>query len=487
MSINMTSGEKNKGLSRDPWSSFTSKTDKNGTKSDQFPADIEEQMQLEFAIWRSGNSTREQVNMHLDERKGLATIVFPEGLSFFVYPLSVCKNVPSSNSNIQQRIHLSEMSYKVQILFLHNHGSVELSPNGSEAGCVIPGLELDLLNNQFVQVCSQPSAEHPMWSMKLIQRPASQKKIRGTLGKKLCVPLLECMKELKTTKNLTQVLEALVPFCSNYGACLQVLSNELDDQHEHNVTDDEAIRDIQMSNLDRELQARVQEQVESTARACQVSAEVVMEISKLGASILTGDEASPRTSYSNAPAATQVMWEALVKNKYLRHSKDLSSSSQGDQNPNAGYEMGGDTDGSERSWQEIAALCRSGNQKAVLEGNVLQWCSVKYLKESCAIQITIDVGAFMEDDLDLWLTGISVYSPLIVKISLKQDWGLTPFTGGYQVDAYQGAHETHDAKPSIAVTCFIPHIVKQYVTNAHKNGTGPKQLSDDGYIIGIMR
>jgi hypothetical protein len=135
-----------------------------------------------------------------------------------------------------------------------------------------------------------------------------------------------------------------------------------------------------MSNLDRELQARVQEQVESAARACQVSAEVVMEISKLGASILTGDEASPRTSYSNAAAATQVMWEALVKNKYLRHSKDLSSS-QGDQNPNAGYEMGGDTDGSERSWQEIAASCRSGNQKAVLEGNVLQWCSVKYLKE----------------------------------------------------------------------------------------------------------
>ncbi len=43
--------------------------------------------------------------------------------------------------------------------------------------------------------------------------------------------------------------------------------------------------------------------------------------------------------------------------------------------------MGGDTDGSERSWQEIAALCRSGNQKAVLEGNVLQWCSVKYLKQ----------------------------------------------------------------------------------------------------------
>lgn len=106
---------------------------------------------------------------------------------------------------------------------------------------------------------------------------------------------------------------------------------------------------------------------------------------------------------------------------------------------------------------------------------------------SCAIQITIDVGAFMEDDLDLWMTGISVYSPLIVKISLKQDWGLTPFTGGYQVDAYQGAHETHDAKPSMAVTCFIPHIVKQYVTNAHKNGTGPKQLSDEGFIIGIMR
>jgi hypothetical protein len=38
---------------------------------------------------------------------------------------------------------------------------------------------------------------------------------------------------------LTQVLEALVPFCSNYGTCLQVLSNELDDQHEHNVTDNE--------------------------------------------------------------------------------------------------------------------------------------------------------------------------------------------------------------------------------------------------------
>jgi hypothetical protein len=31
--------------------------------------------------------------------------------------------------------------------------------------------------------------------------------------------------------------------------------------------------------------------------------------------------------------------------------------------------------------QQIAALCWFANQKAVLEGNVLQWCSVKLLKE----------------------------------------------------------------------------------------------------------
>jgi hypothetical protein len=70
-------------------------------------------------------------------------------------------------------------------------------------------------------------------------------------------------------------------------------------------------------HLEREFQAKVSNQVLYAVDACQVSAEVVAEISKLGASVLTGDEDSCNTSYlihGQAPAEPTTK-EVLVKDK----------------------------------------------------------------------------------------------------------------------------------------------------------------------------
>jgi adenylate kinase len=64
------------------------------------------------------------------------------------------------------------------------------------------------------------------------------------------------------------------------------------------------ILEMQMEDLERQFQARLQEQVKSAADACQVSAERVKELSKVGASMLTGDN----------PAPTEVTAEVLVSN-----------------------------------------------------------------------------------------------------------------------------------------------------------------------------
>lgn len=122
------------------------------------------------------------------------------------------------------------------------------------------------------------------------------------------------------------------------------------------------LHELQITQPKREFQAKVSDQVLYAADACQVSAEVVAEIAKLGASMLTGDEDSCNTSYlidGQCPA------EPTTKEGFV---KDKDSKTKLPDSPVL-------------CWQEIAALCQSANQKAVLEGNVLQWCSVKYLKE----------------------------------------------------------------------------------------------------------
>jgi hypothetical protein len=106
-------------------------------------------------------------------------------------------------------------------------------------------------------------------------------------------------------------------------------SDEEDSDH---LSVHQEMLEMQMEDLERQFQARLQEQVKSAADACQVSAERVKELSKVGASMLTGDN----------PAPTEMTAEVL---------------------------------------KEIATLCLSANQKAVSEGNVLQWCSVRLLKE----------------------------------------------------------------------------------------------------------
>jgi hypothetical protein len=122
------------------------------------------------------------------------------------------------------------------------------------------------------------------------------------------------------------------------------------------------LHELQIMQPKREFQAKVTDQVLYAADACQVSAEVVAEIAKLGASMLTGDEDSCNTSYLiHGPCPA----EPTTKEGFM---KDKDSKTQLPDSPVL-------------CWQEIAALCQSANQKAVLEGNVLQWCSVKYLKE----------------------------------------------------------------------------------------------------------
>ncbi|CAK9211993.1 unnamed protein product [Sphagnum jensenii] len=219
-------------------------------------------------------------------------------------------------------------------------------------------------------------------------------------------------------------------------------SDEEDSDH---LEDHQEILEGQMDDIERQFQARLQEQVKSAADACQVSAERVKELSKVGALMLAGDN----------PAPTEMTAEVL---------------------------------------KEIATLCLSANQKAVLEGNVLQWCSVRLLKESWTVQIMIQVGAFMQDDLALWATGISLTCPLVVKISLdQQDFSRPVRPGSYRVSAYQEGleHENNpDTRCSIALTYFIPFVVTQYLENWSEtsSSTGPEEnWSDQGLLIGVMK
>jgi hypothetical protein len=89
----------------------------------------------------------------------------------------------------------------------------------------------------------------------------------------------------------------------------EILEEQMDDLETE--TDDQEIFEEQMDDLEREtdsrkrqFQASLQEQVKSAADACQVSAEWVKELSKVGASMLPGDN----------PAPTEMTEEVLVSN-----------------------------------------------------------------------------------------------------------------------------------------------------------------------------
>lgn len=76
------------------------------------------------------------------------------------------------------------------------------------------------------------------------------------------------------------------------------LEKQMDDLERE--MDDQEILEEQMDDLEKEMdkrkrqfQARLQEQVKSAADACQVSAEWVKELSKVGASMLPGDNPAP--------------------------------------------------------------------------------------------------------------------------------------------------------------------------------------------------
>jgi hypothetical protein len=345
----MTIGEKKKEKSSSNllylWSPFTSNNNdiKSSNAEYQTPADIEEQMQLDFALWRSGSTTyggssepREEAELHFDDRRAVATVGMPGGLSFLVDPPGVCKKLVA-DSDIQEWIHFSDRFYKVQVLLLHNRlQSVELSPNEQVAECTDPK-KLDLLLSNVFNAAAQEEpprtddiAEH-LWSTKL-KRLVSQKRTQEILEGKLRIPLQECMKELRSSNELAQVLEALAMFCSHYQSYLQVLSSEPagGDEEEGNQYDDRVMLEAQIQHLDRGFQALVCEQVNDAAAACQVAAQVVAEVSRLAASMLTGDGFSlPNTTYQNAAALSKRTKQVLfLKDMELSFSRDLSSSQQ---------------------------------------------------------------------------------------------------------------------------------------------------------------
>jgi hypothetical protein len=107
---------------------------------------------------------------------------------------------------------------------------------------------------------------------------------------------------------------------------------------------------------------------------------------------------------------------------------------------------------------------------------------------SYTIQIVIQVAEFMEDDLALWTTGISLTSPLVVEMALEPlDFSQTLMAGAYQVCAYQGTLETRDTEPSIALAAFIPHVVRWYLSNAQPNGAEHNKWLDHSLLIGLMK
>ncbi len=190
--------------------------------------DMEEKLQTEFALWRSGSSVyaggspqpREQAVLHFNNRRrALATIGMPEGLEFLVDPLS------ASSEYIRE-------VYKVQILSPHDRVPVEINPN-AEAD---ERLEL-LSDNLFAAQEETPRANinagpHQCSSSMKLKRTISR--AAGsmqdlTLGERLRDPLHECMKELRNAQDLAQVLEALAMFCSHY---LLQLSDQPGDQEE---------------------------------------------------------------------------------------------------------------------------------------------------------------------------------------------------------------------------------------------------------------
>ncbi len=190
--------------------------------------DMEEKLQTEFALWRSGSSVyaggspqpREQAVLHFNNRRrALATIGMPGGLEFLVDPLS-------ASSDYSREV------YKVQILSPHDRVPVEINPN-AEAD---ERLEL-LLDNLFAAQEETPrtninAGPHQCSSSMKLKRTISR--AAGsmqdlTLGERLRDHLHKCMKELRNAQDLAQVLEALAMFCSHY---LLQLSDQPGDQEE---------------------------------------------------------------------------------------------------------------------------------------------------------------------------------------------------------------------------------------------------------------
>ncbi|KAG0576827.1 hypothetical protein KC19_5G110800 [Ceratodon purpureus] len=151
---------------------------------------------------------------------------------------------------------------------------------------------------------------------------------------------------------------------------------------------------------------------------------------------------------------------------------------------------------------EISHAYRSYVLHAATEGNVLQWCSCKFNKLRCSIELKFQVGSFMEDDIATLSTGISRESPLHVEIFLDStNVRESLLKGDVRVSAHQGVPSGHmgtwkdtGAKtkvlpPVAGMSCYIPHLVRQYLKQeVHvKRADSGYEFPDGELITGLMQ
>lgn len=119
----------------------------------------------------------------------------------------------------------------------------------------------------------------------------------------------------------------------------------------------------------------------------------------------------------------------------------------------------------------------------------------------CSIEVKFHVSSFMEDDIATISTGISINNPLRVELFLDQSnvsqsllegkvrilthQGL-PFGQG-AVDIMYEDDELIVSKPVVGLSCFIPHIVRRYLTATREKTAERIDIRDGELLTGLMK
>lgn len=102
-----------------------------------------------------------------------------------------------------------------------------------------------------------------------------------------------------------------------------------------------------------------------------------------------------------------------------------------------------------------------------------------------SIEMTFHVRCFMDDDIATLSTGISNDLPLHIEIFLDTtNMRQSLVEGRVRVAAYQEYFDEECAQPVIGLSCYIPHLVRQYL----RQFSGKRVDFPDGQLlIGLMK